>query len=87
MEEGHGLRSYRTKNWKFILNEEKNKRELYNLKNDPHETKNLYEQEKGRAKDFEKKIAEHIKIEERMKKKAMEIARIKKIKFKRTFRT
>lgn len=82
IEEGHRLISYRTKSWKYILNEETNKKELYNLKNNPQETKNLYDQEKEIAKKFEKKIAEHIRMEERMQKKAMEMERIKKIKNK-----
>lgn len=69
MEKGYRVISRRTKNWKYILNEEENKKELYNLENDPYETKNLYDQEK--------KIAEHTKMEERMHKKVIEMARIK----------
>ena len=34
-------KSVRTRNWKFILNEYNNSRELYNLENDPSELENL----------------------------------------------
>ena len=77
MEKGYRVISCRTKNWKYILNEEENKKELYDLENDPYETKNLYDQEKKIARNFEKKIAEHTKMEERMHKKVIEMARIK----------
>ena len=34
-------KSIRTSNWKLIYNEYNNSKELYNLKNDPNEEKNL----------------------------------------------
>lgn len=78
MEEGYMLISYRTKEWKYILNEEKNKRELYNLENDPFETKNLYDKKREMARNFEKKIEEHVKMEKRAQKTVIEMTRIKK---------
>ena len=59
---GKGKRnvSYRTKEWKYILNEADAKRELYNLREDPGEKRNLYGEEKERVKEFELKIKEHV---------------------------
>jgi len=79
IEDGYRIISYRTKNWKYILNKEKNKRELYNLEVDPHETKNLYMQEKKIAEKFEKKIVEHLRMEEKTQKLAKEITKVGKI--------
>ncbi len=77
IKEGYKVTAFRTKSWKYILNEEEGKKELYNLTNDPHETRNLYDEERGKVRKFEKKVAEHTKMEERMQKKVQEIARIK----------
>ena len=57
--------SYRTKEWKYILNEVDSQRELYNIRSDPKERNNLYEEERERAKEFELKIMEHIWKQER----------------------
>ena len=51
--------SYRTKEWKYILNEVESRRELYNTINDPEEKENLYEKERKRAKEFELKVTKH----------------------------
>lgn len=65
---GKGRRriSYRTKKWKYILNEGNGQTELYDLETDPNEKKNLYEKESRRAKEFELKIIEHISKQEKI---------------------
>jgi len=62
--EGYRVTSYRTEKWKLILNQETNLKELYNLKDDPYESKNIYNDNEKIAKDFEQKIADHIEKEE-----------------------
>jgi len=47
--------------WKFIYTLEDKSRELYNLKNDPAETKNLIAQESRRAYELEQKLFAHFK--------------------------
>lgn len=66
---GRGKRniSYRTTEWKYILNEADAQYELYNLRDDPKEKKNLYEKEKEKVREFELKIREHISKQERIK--------------------
>jgi arylsulfatase A-like enzyme len=54
--------SYRTENWKYIHDEENNRRELYDLQSDPNETKNLIAREREKAKEFESVIVDHISI-------------------------
>lgn len=78
--------SYRTSEWKFIMDENGDDCELYNLQSDPKEKKNLYEKESERAKEFELKIREHISEQERRKmglKEEKEIIknRLKKLKY------
>jgi len=58
--------SYRTPEWKFIMDEKGYECELYNLQSDPKEKENLYEKERERAKEFESKIMEHIAKQEKM---------------------
>lgn len=52
--------AYRTKGWKCILDEVRNKKELYNIEEDPKETNNLYEVKRDIAEDLESKILVHI---------------------------
>jgi len=47
--------------WKFIYTFEDDTRELYNLKSDPGETKNLVEQEPKLAYELEQKLFQYIK--------------------------
>jgi len=47
--------------WKLIYTLENKKRELYNLKQDPGETRNLVEQEPRRAYELEQRIFAHFK--------------------------
>lgn len=60
--------SYRTKKWKFIVDEEKNAYELYNLTKDPRELNNVAEIYPNIAEEFSLKIREHILMEERTRK-------------------
>lgn len=50
-----------TDGWKFIYTLEDKKRELYNMKKDPGETKNLLEQEPRRAYELEQRVFAHFK--------------------------
>jgi arylsulfatase A-like enzyme len=52
--------SYRTKKWKYILDEGDGQAQLYDLEADPNEEDNIVEKETERAKEFELKIIEHI---------------------------
>jgi len=55
-------RSIQTKDgWKFIYTLENKSRELYNLKNDPKETKNLVETEPKKAYELEQRLFAHFK--------------------------
>ena len=55
-------RSVRTKDgWKFIATMEDGKKELYNLKSDPGETKNLVDAEPRIAYELEQKLFAHFK--------------------------
>jgi len=60
IKQGHNIISYRTKRWKYILNEEKGEQELYDLQEDPKETKNLFKIMPKRVKKFEAKISKHL---------------------------
>jgi arylsulfatase A-like enzyme len=48
--------------WKLIYTMENKGRELYNIKKDPHETKNLIEQEPKRAYELEQRLFAHFKF-------------------------
>jgi arylsulfatase A-like enzyme len=54
------ITSIRTNEWKFIVNEADETRELYQLSNDPGETINVYNEEPAVAKIFELKMKEHL---------------------------
>ena len=58
--------SYRTDNWKFIYHEN-GCHELYNLKDDPGETKNLAQMENKRLKQFESEVLSHIAARKRLR--------------------
>jgi len=62
--------------WKFILGQ-KDMGELYNLKADPMEQKNLIEEECGYAKDLKEIAIYHIKREEEIRKTRMRISKLK----------
>ncbi|HEC87737.1 MAG TPA: hypothetical protein ENI52_00290, partial [Thermoplasmata archaeon] len=78
------ITAYRDNEWKFILSG--GKRELYNLKDDAMEQKNLYgtKEYKEKCKEFEKIINNHVKMmeEERRKRKTW----LQKEKIKRAMR-
>jgi len=62
IKQGHNIVSYRSKRWKFILDERRRKEELYDLQKDPKETKNLAKMMPRKAKELEAKIAEHLNL-------------------------
>jgi len=57
---GHNIVSYRSKRWKLIINDERGERELYDLQEDPKETKNLSKIMPERVKEFEAEIYKHL---------------------------
>lgn len=69
--------SYREPEWKFILDKESEKYEIYNLKEDSKEEENIAEVEKEKVKEFQQKILYHERMVEREKMRR----RIKKLKF------
>ncbi|MFX1409545.1 MAG: sulfatase [Promethearchaeota archaeon] len=77
--EGFRLISYRTKNWKLIINEEQNTKELYNLIIDPLEKNNLYYQKLELARNYERKISNHIELEKKIKKELIERNKLARI--------
>jgi arylsulfatase A-like enzyme len=64
---GKRLTCYRTKDWKYIIDEETGQSELYNLQDDPHETNNLVEREPEKAARYRSRIMQHIEMEEKSK--------------------
>ncbi|MFX0043245.1 MAG: sulfatase [Candidatus Hodarchaeota archaeon] len=71
--------SYRTKEWKYIINEKTNKKELYHLIKDRNENNNIYNLNKDLAKKFEEKIKLHKDMELRMHKQINEMKSIKNV--------
>jgi len=57
---GHNVVSYRSKKWKYIIDERSTRRELYDVKNDPRETYDLSEIETDVVRKYEAEISEHI---------------------------
>ena len=76
---GFRITSYRTLEWKYIINEEKNTRELYNLKSDPYEKKNIYNDNRKEAEEFEILIQKHIEMESDKRKQFGEKNKLKKL--------
>lgn len=69
--------AYRTKEWKYIYSAD-GKDELYNIKEDPREERNLAFERRGKAEEYESKIKRHIyRIEARHQKVDIERKRIK----------
>jgi arylsulfatase A-like enzyme len=62
--------SYRSERWKFILDEEKDSLELYNLEEDSKELVNIADKNLDLVNTFKSKIAEHILMEKKMNEKA-----------------
>ncbi|MFC2091068.1 hypothetical protein ACFLT1_09870, partial [Bacteroidota bacterium] len=48
-------------NWKFVINEDTERRELYNLSEDWAEQENIINQYPGKAKELENKLNEWLK--------------------------
>lgn len=61
--------SYRTKEWKLIVNHRESKMRLYNLYRDPEEEKNVLDENKDLARQFVEKIACHVEKENLFKKR------------------
>ena len=72
----HKLVSYRTNNYKLIIDYNTGNKELYDLQEDPEERLNIYSKENEIASQFEKKIEEH---EERKKINLKKVEEMKKI--------
>ena len=75
--------SYRTREWKIILNSIEGQYELYNLRKDPEERVNLYEVEEEKTEKLKKKIIEHL-LEQ--KQRIREIKECEKERIKRILR-
>lgn len=69
--------AYRTKRWKYILDTVRNRKELYDMKRDPKETKNLYEVERDVAKELESRTMELISYQQKMVAMDMEKERVR----------
>jgi arylsulfatase A-like enzyme len=68
--------AYRTKKWKFILDEEKNAYELYDLENDRKEKNNVAEENPDIVNYLSLKINEHISMENKISREVEERKRI-----------
>lgn len=55
----------RTKKWKYIFNEIENYQELYDLKADPEETRNICNDEVGVVEKFKSQVERHVQMEKR----------------------
>lgn len=60
--------SYRTDKWKLILDKRNERRELYNISQDPKERENVYSERKDKAEELETKIKGHIREERNISK-------------------
>lgn len=69
--------AYRTNLFKYILDEINNKEELYNLKEDPKETKNLININKNIAKEFKFKTLDYLSHQYKLVADDMEKEKIK----------
>lgn len=72
------IASYRTEQWKYIFNGTNSHHELYDIKNDPGETENLYENARGKAEEYESKITAHISKQKEILTVSNEKERMKK---------
>lgn len=79
LKEAFRIISYRTDEWKLIINEETNTKELYNLKSDPKEIINIYNQNVKIADIFEKKLIDFIEKEKEMQNNLKKREELKKI--------
>ncbi|MCD6448108.1 MAG: sulfatase [Thermoplasmata archaeon] len=68
---GERITAYRDSEWKLIISGDK--KELYNLRDDPKEQQNLYEREehKEKCREFEKIINNHVEMLEEERKRRM----------------
>ena len=70
--------SCRTLFWKYIYNYD-GKEEIYSLSEDPGERLNVINEEKERAKDFRRKVLEHLEREERIVGKIKEAQKVREL--------
>ena len=54
--------AYRTQRWKLIQIEKPYSFEMYDLKNDPSETRNVYEKNRNVARDLQERIEQHLEM-------------------------
>ena len=68
---GERITAYRDSEWKLIISGDK--KELYNLRDDPKEQQNLYEREehKEKCREFEKIINNHVEMLKEERKRRM----------------
>ncbi|MHA1665397.1 MAG: sulfatase [Candidatus Njordarchaeales archaeon] len=63
-----GVIAYRTENWKYIHNENMDD-ELYNLRTDPKEKKNIINEQVEKAEEYKSEILQHLaRVEKNMRK-------------------
>lgn len=73
--------AYRTKEWKYIYNENADD-ELYNLRIDPKETRNTLTEQKEKAVEFKSIISQHLAIKRKILRVLNEKKKIKELKRK-----
>ncbi len=74
---GESMFSYRTNRWKFIVDEEDNRTELYDLSKDPKEKNNIVNLQDEVTKELASIIKEH-QLKEQRDKKSREVLKIRK---------
>jgi arylsulfatase A-like enzyme len=62
IKKGQNILSYRTKRWKYIYDETREGQELYDLRNDPKEKKNLSDMMPKLVREFETEIHKHLSM-------------------------
>lgn len=80
-DEGYIIISFRTSEWKFIYDEEKEKEYLFNIKKDPEEKIDLINQEMEIAGQFRKKLEQHRKVIEAINEKSRLSSIVQKLDF------
>ncbi|MBD3228040.1 MAG: sulfatase-like hydrolase/transferase [Candidatus Lokiarchaeota archaeon] len=78
-EETNRILSYRTTDWKYIINDADGVEKLYNLHDDPKELNDLSTENKKLLRIFRKKLIDHLKEKEKRKKNLKDIIERKKI--------
>lgn len=73
--------AYRDSEWKFIYDKEREKCEIYNLKEDPKEKNNIAELEKEKVREYKQKISKHelMMVRAKTKKRINKLKSIKRL--------